>query len=533
VIHNYLLYRGRRYVPTDKEEDDSLEDTKRTDESINEGRKDEGPLAQIQFCWHCGGDISKQTQKEYCQSCHAPLRAEVRQSILSRTQPVEGGKCWLCKATTSGDNCSVCGAPLTMKGLEWLPKPQDATKAVEPTFRTAIFSPQDREFKPIDFSIDELEKTLRKFVDVLETHNSEAGPVFVIRKPEIPKETFKKMREEPFFKERNLRLIIRNEQIAQDRKEITIRFFYWRPETKKERYNLKSIGWNIALFVATIITVAIAGWQYTNSIFQEYNFTGRTALDVFLYTFSLMLILTIHELGHYTVSRLKKLDASLPYFIPVPPLPGFQSLGTFGAMIRQKEPFATRDDMFDIGIAGPLAGFLVTIPIFLIGLKLTYVIDLTEPLDPINIADIPIVLLEEFLIYFGQLSHILPYFDPTTQTVAMHPMMFAGYVGLVLTGLNLMPASQLDGGHTSRAVFNAKTHKIISLVFALFLIINPFTTIFGVLVLLFSFREHPGAIDDVSEVHWSKYLYLIIAFIIGVLCLPLPRIAYFQQLFQR
>ncbi|MHA1629666.1 MAG: site-2 protease family protein [Candidatus Heimdallarchaeota archaeon] len=518
-------------MPTEKENNNLDEKPEKKGNPFDDRRI--SPPSEIQFCWHCGADITTQKEKIYCKKCLAPLEEKTRKEILERTEPLEGGKCWLCKATTSGDFCSVCGAPLTKKAIEHIPKQQTEQKILQPTFRMAIFSPRDREFVPIDFSIDDLKKALTKYLKIKETHNSEAGPVFIIQKPTDPKKTFRKLREDPFLKERNLRTIIRNEQISQDRKEITIRFFYWRPETKKERFSFKSIGWNIALFVATILTVAIAGWQYTKSIFQEYNFTGRTALDVFLYTFSLMLILTVHELGHYTISRLKKLDASLPYFIPVPPLPGFQSLGTFGAMIRQKEPFTTRDDMFDIGIAGPLAGFIVTIPVFLIGLKLTYVIDITEPIDPINIADIPIVLLEEFLIYFGQIAHILPYFDPTTQTVAMHPMMFAGYVGLILTGLNLMPASQLDGGHTSRAIFNAKTHRIISLIFALLLIINPFTTIFGVLILLFSFREHPGAIDDVSKVHWSKYIYLAIAFIIGILCLPLPRIAYFQQLLQR
>ena len=134
----------------------------------------------------------------------------------------------------------------------------------------------------------------------------------------------------------------------------------------------------------------------------------------------------------------------------------------------------------------------------------------------------PTVLLADFLINIGYYLKMVPYYDPTTQIIAMHPMMFAGWVGFILTGLNLMPASQLDGGHTTRAIFGELPHMIISIVMGLLLVLNPFTRYFGILILLFSFSKHPGSTDDISKVHWSKYVYISLGYVVAILCLPLP-----------
>ncbi len=476
----------------------------------------------IQFCWYCGHDIRYQTQHNVCDNCQAPLDEQTREIIFGRTSPVQSVKCWRCGGTTSGDVCGICGSPLTMGGLSTLKKEQKLD-AIEQSEKVAIYSPKDRQFMPIEITFEDLKEVVMSYVEIIDGQNTEAGPLFIVKRPEDVNLTFEKLRNDPLLKEKYLKVIIRNEKINPDIKEITFRFFYWKPETTKERFKLRNIGWNIGLYVATIVTVSIAGWQYARQIYTEYAFQGNLALDIFLFTISLLGILTLHELGHYTISRVKKLDASLPYFIPVPPLPGFQTLGTFGALIRQKEPFATRNDLFEIGIAGPIAGFIATIPVFLIGLRLTYVVDLPmTPTDPIDLTQIPTVLLADGLTILGQYMGILPYYDPTIQTVAMHPMLFAGWIGLILTGINLMPASQLDGGHTTRAVFGGMPHRIVTIISALLLVLNPFTRYFGLLVLVFSFQQHPGAMDDVSPVHWSKYVYISISWIVGFVCLPLP-----------
>lgn len=476
----------------------------------------------IQFCWHCGVDVRYQTQYNICDNCQAPLDESIREKIFMRTEPVQSIKCWRCGGTTSGDVCGICGSPLTMSGLSTLKK-EPKLEEIEVSEKVAIYSPKDRQFIPIEITFDDLKEVVLSYVDLIDGQNTEAGPLFIVKRPEDVTLTFEKLRNDPLLKEKRLKVIIRNEKINPDIKEITLRFFYWKPETSSERFKLKSIGWNIGLYIATIVTVSIAGWQYAKQIYEGYLFQGNLALDIFLFTISLLGILTLHEFGHYSISRLKKLDASLPYFIPVPPLPGFQTLGTFGALIRQKEPFATRDDLFEIGIAGPIAGFIATIPVFLIGLRLTYVADLPiAPADPVDITAIPTVLLADWLIVIGQYMGIAPYYDPTMQTIAMHPMLFAGWIGLILTGINLMPASQLDGGHTTRAVFGGLPHRIVTIVAALLLILNPSTRYFGLLVLVFSFQQHPGAMDDVSPVHWSKYIYISLSWFVGIICLPLP-----------
>jgi len=477
---------------------------------------------EIQFCWHCGADIQFRAEN-YCEICRAPLDEKTRDELIKRTEPIVSKKCWKCNGTTSGHICGICGSALTKTGLDILDQNRVIIEKKEIPLTTPIFSPKDRQFIPLEVTFDQLTELVEKYLKIINSQFDEStGALFFVEKPEETNAVFEKFRNDSLLKEKNLKLIIRNEKVSPDVKQITVRFFYWKPESSKEQFHIKKIGWNIGLFLATIVTVAIAGWSFANTTYSEYLFEGNTAIDVTLFTASLLGILTVHEAGHYTISRLKKLDASLPYFIPVPPIPGFQTLGTFGALIRQKEPFSTRDDLFDIGIAGPLAGFLVAIPVFIIGLKLTYVVPLPEVVEPVDITQVPTVFLADFFIMFGQWSGLLPYYDPTMQTIAMHPMMFAGYIGFILTGINLMPASQLDGGHTFRAVFGDVPHRIISLVVALLLTLNPFTRYMGILLLVMSFGGHPGSTDDVSKVHWSKYIYIALGFIVGILCLPMP-----------
>jgi Zn-dependent protease len=481
----------------------------------------------IQFCWHCGADIRYQEKRDICENCQAPLEENIRKQIFDRTSPVQSIKCWRCGGTTSGDVCGICGSPLTMSGVDALKKQQEVVLEVDD--RVAIYSPKDRQFIAIDITFDELKVTLEQYVELIDAQNTEAGPLFIVKRPENPKVVFNQLRKESLLKEKHIRTIIRNEKINPEIQEITLRLFYWKPDTVKEQFQFKKIGWNVGLYLATIITVSLAGWLFIRDSYTTYEFQGNLGLDIFLFTFSLLGILTIHELGHYSISRLKKIDASLPYFIPIPPIiPG--TLGTFGALIRQKEPFATRDDLFEIGIAGPIGGFIITVPVFLIGLRLTYIVPFVE-LPPVDAAAIPTILLADGLQYLGFATGIIPYYDPTTQMAVMHPMMFAGWIGFILTGINLIPASQLDGGHITRAVFGGLAHRIVSLVFAGLLILNQFTRYFGLFILLFSFQPHPGATDDVSKVHWSKYIYISLSWIVGIVCLPLP-IGQIQALLQ-
>jgi len=474
------------------------------------------------FCGNCGNIVSDPTSI-YCEKCRAPLDDDTRIKLLSRDAPVINEKCWQCRGTTSGNMCKVCGAPLTKAGLE-LNKTFVAEIQQEYDDSIVVISPKDRDLKKIQISFEDIKETIARYVTIIDSkYDPNSGPQFIIKQPEDSKTTFTKLRNDELIVNNNLKVMIRNEKVAPNAKEIIIRLYYWEQDPIKEQFHIKKIGWNIGLFIATIVTVSLAGWGYLKDIFEIYSFQGRMALDTFLFTFALMGILTLHEFGHYFISRMKKVEVTLPYFIPIPSFPGFQTLGTFGALIRQKEPIATRDDLFDIGIAGPVAGFVVSIFIFIIGLKFTYIVDIPVDYVQPNLVDIPTVLLSDYLLEFGFLINLIPYYDLTTQLIVQHPLNFAGYIGFILTGINLIPASQLDGGHTSRSVFGATPHRLISIVMSILLIANPFTRIFGFLIFFMGmFQQHPGPVDDVSPVHWSKYIYISLGFVTAILCTPLP-----------
>jgi Zn-dependent protease len=156
---------------------------------------------------------------------------------------------------------------------------------------------------------------------------------------------------------------------------------------------------------------------------------------------TLMGILLCHELGHYIVGRRRGVDMSLPYFIPLPPV---ISLGTLGAVIRMRKPIEDRNTLFDVGAAGPVAGLVVAIPLLWIGLWLS---DL-GPLDPKeSMIEGPSVLY--ILLKYAVFGRWLP---SGNLDVQLHPMALAGWIGLLVTMINLMPIGQLDGGHVARAV---------------------------------------------------------------------------------
>ena len=154
---------------------------------------------------------------------------------------------------------------------------------------------------------------------------------------------------------------------------------------------------------------------------------------------TLMGILLCHELGHYVMSRRHGVAVSLPYFIPVPP---FITLGTLGAVIRMDKPISDRNALFDVGAAGPIAGLIVAVPLLVVGLYLSPLV-LVTPGEGIEGNSILYALLK--YVVFG---HWLP---SDGLDVELHPMAFAGWVGLLITMINLMPIGQLDGGHIARA----------------------------------------------------------------------------------
>jgi membrane-associated protease RseP (regulator of RpoE activity) len=214
---------------------------------------------------------------------------------------------------------------------------------------------------------------------------------------------------------------------------------------------------NIALLLLTFLTTTTAG-AYMNGeeVPLWHPFLAIAALSSGLsFSIPLMMILFAHEMGHYLTSRYHNVDASFPYFIPAPP--SLFIIGTFGAFIRMREPARTRRVMFDIGAAGPWAGVLLAIPAVIIGL---YLSDVT-PLDKSSGG----LELGNSLLFLG-LSHLVLGVDPSTVNVNLNPIAFAGWLGLFVTTLNLLPVGQLDGGHVVYALF-PRRHRTISVLFVI------------------------------------------------------------------
>jgi membrane-associated protease RseP (regulator of RpoE activity) len=208
-------------------------------------------------------------------------------------------------------------------------------------------------------------------------------------------------------------------------------------------------GLHVVLFVATFLTTAMA-----SALHQGIDvFTQPSGLWVGLpYAVAIMSILLFHECGHYFLARFHRVDATLPFFIPAPPVLFF--IGTMGAFIRMRSLPRDRKALFDIGAAGPWAGMLVAVPALLIGLRLSEV----KPAAPGGEAGL---FLGDSLL-FQALSWLALGTTGDDVTILLHPVALAGWVGLLVTALNLMPVGQLDGGHVVYAAFGERWHRWIS-----------------------------------------------------------------------
>ena len=213
---------------------------------------------------------------------------------------------------------------------------------------------------------------------------------------------------------------------------------------------MNGIPWtNIVLLIATVLSTLYAGsmWYHVD-IFAD----PRNALVALPFTLAVMGVLGTHELGHYAMSRHHKVDATLPYFLPMPTL-----IGTMGAVIRMKGQMPDREALFDIGVAGPLAGLVATVIVTAIGLTM----------DPVQVPAAVLAMESAIEVNFGYplLMHLiaaavdqpLTYADPT---MSVNPVVIGGWVGMFVTFLNLLPVGQLDGGHIVRAMVGKRQETV-------------------------------------------------------------------------
>ncbi len=287
-----------------------------------------------------------------------------------------------------------------------------------------------------------------------------------------------------------------------------------------------NITTNIVLLVLTVITTVWAGamlWEERTGELSDIGDLMGVLLNpidlgmgALTFAFPLLLILGTHELGHYFTARHYKVDASLPYFIPVPPM--FSPFGTFGALISMKEPISNKRALVDIGAAGPIAGFIVAIPVTFIGLLLTG----SFPSSAEMIEGAQYLKINPPLLFRAIMTSL-----GIGSGEDLFPTALAGWIGLFVTSINLFPAGQLDGGHIARGVFGDKGKLLSFATVAVLLLLGfltPFKTylLFAFLILLMGAR-HPPPLDDLSPIRKKQFMTAGLCLLIMVLTFhPLP-----------
>lgn len=286
------------------------------------------------------------------------------------------------------------------------------------------------------------------------------------------------------------------------------------PKPKRKEVSLW-VNW--ILLIATVITTTLTGALLVSgktTIWGVSDFSMVFNIDTLsmgflLFSLPLLTILGVHEMGHYYVSKMHGIRTSLPYFIPVPPILGF-NIGTFGALISSRDPLSNRKILFDVGISGPLAGFVVALPITILGV-------LTSPLVRLDAITKGGASLGFSLFFY--ILHIL--LVPKGYTISLNPVAFAGWVGLLVTSINLLPAGQLDGGHIARAVLGEK-QKYLGWIAVLILLFTDWL-FFAFLILFVIGVTHPPPLNDLSPIDNKRKALFIISTAILILCfVPTP-----------
>lgn len=246
--------------------------------------------------------------------------------------------------------------------------------------------------------------------------------------------------------------------------------------------------------------------------------TVQLILGGLTYSVTILAILGCHELGHYFACRYYDVDASRPFFLPVP----FLMTGTLGAVIRIREPIPAKRMLFDIGIAGPIAGFLIAVPALLLGMVLSPPIQLPPILpDGTLFLGEPLIYRAASWLVWGPL--------PAGYDLNMHPVLFAGWFGLLATALNLFPIGQLDGGHICYAVLGRRSSAVTLTMVAVAMVLAYYSTSWIVwtvltIVMLFVFgRHHPPVYDEDVPLDTTRRWLALFALLMFVLCFtPVP-----------
>ncbi len=308
-------------------------------------------------------------------------------------------------------------------------------------------------------------------------------------------------------------------------------------EVKRAPFSLKKNIWvNILLFIITVFSTFFVGislsinYLFTEALSQDTQIpvTVEMVMDPQVITLSLIYMVVLlgillgHEFGHFLTCRYYGINATLPYFIPAPTL-----IGTLGAFIKIKSPITWKKQLFDIGVAGPLTGFILAVPALAYGLSLSKAVP-------------PSFQEGEFVFVFGEplilklLGALVLKDVPSDYSVFLHPVAFAGWVGILVTSFNLFPVGQLDGGHVSYALLGEKSRqfgKFILVVFAIMGFLFWIGWFIWAFLLTFLGLKHPRIVDEVVPLSPRRKIVgylMVLIFILSFIPAPIKGYNFFD-----
>jgi len=285
------------------------------------------------------------------------------------------------------------------------------------------------------------------------------------------------------------------------------------PPAKKRKWLSKTWIPRI-LFVITVCFVLIDGFYRTIGVNRLAEIGDPFAVAV-LYAWALIGILGVHEAGHLIAAKWHKIKTTWPYFIPGVPVYG---IPTFGAFIQSRGLTVNRDILFDVAIAGPIAGLVIAVIVAVFGVYTSPIIDNelaeqlfgTSQLMEMNEN----IIMKVLIILFEK--------DGDDVQLVMSPIMFAAWLGFLITFLNLLPAWQLDGGHLARVLLGRKWHKIATYASMGVLVLLNYWMMAILILILSSRSKDTQPLDDVSPLSFNRKIIYIGVIVLAVLCAPLP-----------
>jgi len=295
--------------------------------------------------------------------------------------------------------------------------------------------------------------------------------------------------------------------------------YVWQPVPKfRDRIWVHAL-----LFLLTVLTTTLVGVNHYLGFMSDFGArrlphltTAAMLVRGFWYSGTILAILGVHELGHYLACRYYDVDASRPFFLPMP----FILTGTLGAFIRIREPIPAKRMLFDIGIAGPIAGFLIAVPALFMGLAMSDVARIPPGMTGFELGEPLLFKLASWLIWGT---------PPRGFSVNMHPMAFAAWFGLLATALNLFPIGQLDGGHISYTVLGRKSSTLTVVMIGIAIVLTWFSlswlvwTVLMIGMLRVFGRHHPPVPDEHLPLDRTRQILAAFALAMFVLCFtPVP-----------